>query len=106
MQWRRRLERRNGDAAYWRAIGLDATSQQRLGRGRTYRPTRLSQPEWYHYGQSAKKALKALLIALDSLPPYSHALDRLVESLEPKGVRRDTHPSRALFSGSEPGLTP
>ena len=40
----------------------------------------------YHYGQSAEKALKALLIALDSLPPYSHALDRLVESLEAGGV--------------------
>ena len=27
----------------------------------------------YHYGQAAKKALKALLISLGSLPPYSHA---------------------------------
>ena len=36
----------------------------------------------YHYGQAAEKALKALLISLGSLPPYSHALERLVDSLE------------------------
>ena len=36
----------------------------------------------YHYGQATEKALKALLISLGSLPPYSHALERLVDSLE------------------------
>ena len=40
----------------------------------------------YHYGQSAQKASKELLISLGSLPPYSHALDRLVDSLEAGGV--------------------
>jgi len=40
----------------------------------------------YHYGQSAYKALKEQLIPLGSLPPYSHALDRLVDSLEAGGV--------------------
>ena len=30
----------------------------------------------YHYGQAAEKALKGLLIALGTLPPYSHSLDR------------------------------
>ena len=34
-----------------------------------------------------------MLISLGSLPPYSHALDRLVESLEPKGL--DVTPIRA-----------
>ena len=47
----------------------------------------------YHYVQSAEKALTAMLISLGSLPPYSHALDRLVESLEPKGL--DVTPIRA-----------
>nr|WP_170951103.1 HEPN domain-containing protein [Synechococcus sp. UW106] len=37
---------------------------------------------WYHFGQATEKALKALLISLGSLPPYSHALDRLVKNLE------------------------
>ena len=46
----------------------------------------------YHYGQAAEKALKALLISLGSLPPYSHALDRLVDSVEPGGV--DVSPIR------------
>ena len=36
----------------------------------------------YHYGQAAEKALKALLISLDALPPYSHSLERLVDNLE------------------------
>ena len=36
----------------------------------------------YHYGQATEKALKALLISLGSLPPYSHVLERLVDSLE------------------------
>ena len=40
----------------------------------------------YHYGQAAEKALKALLISLGSLPPYSHALERLVDSLESAGL--------------------
>ena len=48
----------------------------------------------YHYGQSAEKALKAMLISLGSLPPYSHALDRLVESLEAEGV--DVTPIRTV----------
>ena len=47
-----------------------------------------------HYGQSAVKALKAMLISLGSLPPYSHALDRLVESLEAEGV--DVTPIRTV----------
>ena len=41
----------------------------------------------YHYGQAAEKALKALLISLDSLPPYSHSLDRLVARLESAGLK-------------------
>ena len=48
----------------------------------------------YHYGQSAEKALKALLISLGSLPPYSHALERLVDSLEAGGV--DVTPIRTV----------
>ena len=48
----------------------------------------------YHYGQSAEKALKAMLISLGSLPPYSHTLDRLVESLEAEGV--DVTPIRTV----------
>ena len=48
----------------------------------------------YHYGQAAEKALKALLISLGSLPPYSHALDRLVDSVEPGGV--DVSPIRTV----------
>ena len=48
----------------------------------------------YHYGQSAEKALKAMLISLGSLPPYSHALDRLVGSLEAEGV--DVTPIRTV----------
>ena len=48
----------------------------------------------YHYGQSAEKALKALLISLGSLPPYSHALDRLVDSVEAGGV--DVSPIRTV----------
>ena len=46
----------------------------------------------YHYGQAAEKALKALLISLGSLPPYSHALERLVDNLEAGGV--DVSPIR------------
>ena len=48
----------------------------------------------YHYGKSAEKALKALLISLGSLPPYSHALERLVDSLEAGGV--DVTPIRTV----------
>ena len=48
---------------------------------------------YYHYGQAAEKALKALLISLGSLPPYSHALDRLVDSVEAGGV--DVSPIRS-----------
>jgi HEPN domain-containing protein len=48
----------------------------------------------YHYGQAAEKALKALLISLGSLPPYSHALERLVDSLEAGGV--DVTPIRTV----------
>ena len=48
----------------------------------------------YHYGQAAEKALKALLISLGSLPPYSHALERLVDSLESAGL--DVQPLREL----------
>ena len=48
----------------------------------------------YHYGQAAEKALKALLISLGSLPPYSHALDRLVDNLESAGL--DVQPLREL----------
>ena len=40
----------------------------------------------YHYGQAAEKALKGLLISLSSLPPYSHALDKLVDCLEAEGL--------------------
>ena len=43
----------------------------------------------YHYGQAAEKALKALLISLGSLPPYSHALERLVDSLEQQDWMRN-----------------
>ena len=40
----------------------------------------------YHYGQAAEKALKGLLIALGTLPPYSHSLDRLVDALSGQGI--------------------
>ena len=48
----------------------------------------------YHYGQAAEKALKGLLISLSSLPPYSHALDKLVDCLEAEGL--DVTPLRKL----------
>ena len=48
----------------------------------------------YHSGQAAEKALKALLISLGSLPPHSHALERLVDSLESAGL--DAQPLREL----------
>jgi len=48
----------------------------------------------YHYGQAAEKALKALLISLGSLPPYSHVLERLVDSLESAGL--DVQPLREI----------
>ena len=48
----------------------------------------------YHYGQAAEKALKGLLISLGSLPPYSHALERLVDSLESAGL--NVQPLREL----------
>ena len=48
----------------------------------------------YHYGQATEKALKALLISLGSLPPYSHALERLVDSLESAGL--DVQPLREI----------
>ena len=48
----------------------------------------------YHYGQAAEKALKGLLISLGSLPPYSHALDKLVDSLEAEGL--EVTPLRGL----------
>ena len=47
-----------------------------------------------HYGQAAEKALKALLISLDALPPYSHSLERLVDNLESTGL--DVQPLREL----------
>ena len=34
--------------------------------------------------------MKGLLISLGSLPPYSHALDRLVDSLEAEGLEVTT----------------
>ena len=40
----------------------------------------------YHYGQAAEKALKGLLISLGSLSACSHALQRLVDSLELAGL--------------------
>jgi len=40
----------------------------------------------YHYGQAAEKALTGLLIALGTLPPYSHSLDRLVDALSEQGI--------------------
>ena len=46
------------------------------------------------HSQAAEKALKALLISLGSLPPYSHALERLVDSLESAGL--DAQPLREL----------
>ena len=48
----------------------------------------------YHYGQATEKALKALLISLSSLPPCSHALERLVDSLESAGL--DVQPLREI----------
>jgi HEPN domain-containing protein len=40
----------------------------------------------YLAGQAAEKALKALLVAAGLTPPYSHALDRLVETLGEQGI--------------------
>lgn len=48
----------------------------------------------YHASQSAEKALKGLLIALDLEPPRSHALERLVERLDAGGI--DTGAIRQL----------
>ena len=38
--------------------------------------------------------MKALLISLDALPPYSHSLERLVDNLESTGL--DVQPLREL----------
>ena len=43
----------------------------------------------YLAGQAAEKALKALLVATGLTPPYSHALDRLVEMLSSQGLATD-----------------
>lgn len=40
----------------------------------------------YHAGQAAEKALKALLVAAGTIPPYSHSLDRLVETVAELGI--------------------
>lgn len=40
----------------------------------------------YHAGQAAEKALKALLVAGGTIPPYSHSLDRLVETVAELGI--------------------
>lgn len=40
----------------------------------------------YLAGQAAEKALKALLVAADVTPPYSHSLERLVEMLQSQGL--------------------
>lgn len=40
----------------------------------------------YHAGQAAEKALKALLIASGTKPPYSHSLSRLVDAIAPLGL--------------------
>ena len=40
----------------------------------------------YHYSQAAEKSLKGLLIALGTLPPYSHSLDRLAEAIREQGL--------------------
>ena len=48
----------------------------------------------YHYGQAAEKAVKGLLLALGTLPPYSHSLDRLVDALAGLGV--DVSPLQVL----------
>ena len=48
----------------------------------------------YHAGQAAEKALKALLVATGTIPPYSHSLDRLVETVAGLGI--DTAPLQAL----------
>jgi len=40
----------------------------------------------YLAGQTAEKALKALLVAAGVNPPYSHSLERLVEALQVQGM--------------------
>jgi len=40
----------------------------------------------YHAAQAAEKALKALLVAADTKPPYSHSLPQLFEALRGLGV--------------------
>ena len=71
---------------YARPTAIGPWLNSRRSRAFTARP--------YHYGQAAEKALKALLISLGSLPPYSHALERLVDSLESAGL--DAQPLREL----------
>jgi HEPN domain-containing protein len=48
----------------------------------------------YHYGQAAEKAVSGLLLALGTMPPYSHSLDRLVDALAGLGV--DVSPLQVL----------
>ena len=48
----------------------------------------------YHAGQAAEKALKALLVAAGTIPPYSHSLDRLAETIGELGI--DTTALRSL----------
>ena len=61
----------------------------RLTAGQGYHPQAC-----YHAGQAAEKALKALLIAAGTKPPYSHSLPQLLEALRPLGV--DTAPLDGL----------
>ena len=67
------IRHRLGPAGDWAVAEL--TAQQRF-----------HSQACYHYGQAADKALKGLLISLSSLPPYSHALDKLVDCLEAEGL--------------------
>lgn len=43
----------------------------------------------YHAGQAAEKALKALILEAGNPPPYSHSLDRLVETLVELGFNME-----------------
>lgn len=40
----------------------------------------------YHATQAAEKALKALLIAAGTTPPYSHSLPQLLQTLRSHGI--------------------
>ncbi|MFM8605295.1 MAG: HEPN domain-containing protein [Cyanobium sp.] len=73
----------------WMRQALSDLEVARLTAAQGYHPQAC-----YHAAQAAEKALKALLIAAGSRPPYSHSLPQLFEALRVLAV--DTAPLDGL----------